>query len=133
MKIIDIEGVGETYAARLQAAGIQTTEDLLAAGGSRAHRRALAERTAITEKLLLEWINHADLMRIRGVGAEYADLLEETGVDTVIELSHRNPDNLALAMRTVNEQKEVVRRVPGVTEVEDWVAEAKTLGRTIEY
>jgi len=133
MKIVDVEGIGPAYADRLHAADIQTTDDLLAAGAKPAGRKALAERTGITEKQLLEWINHADLMRIKGVGSEYADLLEAAGVDTVIELSHRNPDNLASAMKGYNEHKELVRRVPGLAEVEGWVTEAKTLGRTIEY
>ena len=133
MKIVDIEGIGPAYAERLHAADIQTTDDLLAAGRTAADREKLAQRTGITPKLLLEWINHADLMRIKGVGSEYADLLEEAGVDTVIELSHRNPENLATTMRSLNEEKEIVRRVPGLPEVEDWVTEAKTLGRTIEY
>jgi predicted flap endonuclease-1-like 5' DNA nuclease len=96
-------------------------------------RQQLEEKTGIGHKLILEWVNLADLMRVKGVGAEYADLLEEAGVDTVKELCHRNPDNLHAALLKVNEQKRLVRQVPGRNQVTDWVAQAKALPPKVTY
>ncbi len=132
-KIVDIEGIGPAYAAKLQAAGITTTEVLLKAGATPKSRKELAEKAGISGDLILEWVNHADLYRIKGVGSEYSDLLEEAGVDTVVELAHRNAQNLLEKMTEANIQKNLVRRLPTVGMVEKWIAQAKALPRAVEY
>ena len=132
-KLDYVEGIGPVYQEKLTAAGIATIEGLLEAGKSKKGRQALAERADISEKLILEWVNHADLMRIKGVGSEYADLLEEAGVDTVPELAMRRADNLTKKMEEVNAEKKLVRRVPALKMVEKWVAQAKELPRIVEY
>jgi len=128
-----IEGIGPTYAQQLTNAGIRTPNDLLEAGSTKKKREDLAEQTGITEKLILEWVNLADLFRIKGVGEEYSDLLEEAGVDTVVELSRRNPENLHAKICEVNEAKNLVRRPPSLNQVIDWIEQAKKLPRKIEY
>lgn len=133
MKIVDVEGIGPVFAEKLHGANIQTTEDLLAAGRTPGGRSRLSDDTGISTTMLLEWINHADLMQIKGVGSEFADLLEDAGVDTVAELARRNAANLTAAMKDFNAGKEAVRRTPSVETVADWVEQAKALGRTIEY
>jgi predicted flap endonuclease-1-like 5' DNA nuclease len=134
MKVVEIEGVGEVYAAKLSAAGVQTTEDLLERGGTRKGRQDLAAGTGLSDKQILEWVNRADLFRIKGVGSEYSDLLELAGVDTVVELAQRNPTNLTAAMaRALEDHPNVVRRLPAESMVIDWVAQAKKLPRKVEY
>lgn len=132
-KIIDIEGIGPKFAATLQAAGIKTTGALLKAGANPAGRKALAETTKIDAGKILEWVNRADLMRIKGVGEEYSDLLEASGVDTVKELGTRRADNLHAKMLEVNTAKKLVRRPPTLANVQAWVAEAKTLKAGVTY
>ena len=132
-RIIDIEGIGPTYAEKLHSLKIRTTADLLTAGATPIMRRELAEKTGISPKLILEWVNLSDLFRIKGVGEEYSDLLEEAGVDTVVELGKRVPEHLHAKMLEVNVEKKLVRRSPSLTMVENWVKEAKTLPRKIEY
>jgi len=131
--IADLEGVGEVYAQKLKAAGVVTTEALLEKGASPKGREALADAPGISSKLILEWVNHADLYRIKGVGSEYADLLEEAGVDTIPELAQRKPENLYTKMMEVNEAKKLVRRIPTQGQVSDWVAQAKALPRIVTY
>ena len=133
MDLVDIEGIGPTYAATLEGHGLTTAAHLLDQGATPAGRTALAEKSGISPKLLLEWVNHADLCRIKGVGSEYADLLEAAGVDTVPELAQRNAVNLHEALASTNEQKKLVRRVPSESEVGDWVDEAKALPRVVSY
>jgi len=133
MKIVSIEGIGPVYAEKLAGAGIKTVEALLDKGAGRKGREVLAEQTGITEKLILEWVNLADLMRIKGIGEEYSDLLEEAGVDTVKELKNRNPENLYKAMVDTNQEKKLVRRVPTLKEVQKWVAEAAQLEPRVTY
>lgn len=133
MKLLDIEGIGEVYAAKLEAVGIGTVGELLEVCALPKNRATVAERTGISEKLILEWANHADLMRIDGVGSEYADLLEEAGVDTVPELAHRSAANLYEKMKAVNESKALVRRLPSAKQVEGWIVEAKALPRILTY
>ena len=128
-----IEGIGPTYGEKLGAAGINTTADLLAKCGAKGGRAATAESTGISEKLILSWTNKADLMRINGVGEEYSDLLEASGVDTVKELKHRVPENLAAKMAEVNEEKNLTRRVPNADEITKWVEEAKTMEPMISH
>ena len=132
-RIVDVEGVGPHYAAKLNAIGVATTERLLKVAAHAQGRKDLAEQAAIPEKLILEWVNLADLMRIKGLGPEYADLLEEAGVDTVRELRTRRPEALHLAARETNLRKRLVRRLPSLREIERWVAEAKRLKPLLTY
>ncbi len=132
-KISEVEGIGPTFAAKLQEAGIGTVEGLLKAGGAAAGRKDLATRTGIDIKILLDWVNRADLARIKGVGSEYADLLETAGVDSVTELGTRKAENLHAKLTELNAAKSLVRRVPTLAEVEKWVAEAKTLEQAVTH
>ncbi|MCU0315403.1 MAG: DUF4332 domain-containing protein [Fimbriimonadaceae bacterium] len=131
--IKEIEGIGPAYGEKLEAAGIKTEEALLEAGSTPKGREDLAEKTGISAKLLMGWINRADLSRIKGIGSQYADLLEHAGVDTVPELAQRNAGNLHAKMSEVNEAKNLVNKLPTADQVEGWVAEAKTLERKIHY
>ncbi len=133
MKIRQIEGVGPAYAEKLAAAGITTTEALLKAAGHKAGRAALAAEIGIQEAMLLDWVNRADLMRVKGIGEEYSDLLEAVGVDTVKELAQRTSQNLHAALLQTNESKKLVRRVPSLKEVQDWVTYAKTLEAAVSH
>jgi len=132
-KLSEIEGIGEAYAAKLTEAGIKSLESLLTEGCEKKGRKDIAEKTGISEKLILNWVNRADLSRIKGVSTQYADLLEAAGVDTVPELAQRKPENLQLKMTEVNEEKNLVRKVPTETQVIDWVAQAKELPRVINH
>jgi predicted flap endonuclease-1-like 5' DNA nuclease len=132
-KLETIEGIGLVYAEKLRAAGIRTVEALLRAGATPEGRKELAERTGIGDEVILDWVNRADLMRVRGVGEEYSDLLEKAGVDTVVELAQRNPDNLHQKLLEVNAEKRLVRRPPTRGMVARWVEQAKVLPRVVSY
>ena len=132
-EIIRIEGIGEIYAEKLKTAGIATTEALLEQGSSREGRLKIAEDTGISATLVLRWVNHADLFRIKGVESQYAELLEAAGVDFVPELAQRVPANLAPRLAEVNDQKHLVRRIPTESQVAVWVDEAKTLPRMVHH
>jgi predicted flap endonuclease-1-like 5' DNA nuclease len=128
-----IEGIGHRYATKLRKAKVRTTEALLKAGATRKGRKDLAEAAGLTEDQLLEWVNRADLMRVRGVGEEYSDLLEAAGVDTVKELRRRNAANLLAAMVDVNTKRRLVRRLPTQSMVERWIAHAKELDPVVSH
>ncbi|MCU0427620.1 MAG: DUF4332 domain-containing protein [Candidatus Kapabacteria bacterium] len=129
--IIDIEGVGEGYAAKLKDAGVSSVEKLLELGATSKGRAALAEKTGISDKLILKWVNHADLFRINGIAGQYAELLEVAGVDSVPELAQRKAENLAAKMAEVNAAKNLTNAVPSATTVQKWVDEAKTLPKVV--
>jgi predicted flap endonuclease-1-like 5' DNA nuclease len=132
-KLAKIEGIGETYAQSLGEAGIVTIEALLEKAASPRGRQELAEQTGISGKLILRWVNEADLFRIKGVGEEYSELLEASGVDTVPELAQRNPANLHAKMVEINQEKKLVRQLPSQGQVQSWVEQAKALPRVITY
>lgn len=132
-KLTYIEGIGEQYAEKLREAGVRSTDDLLKKGASPQGRKELAAQTDLSAKQILEWVNHCDLFRIKGVGSEYADLLEAAGVDTVPELSKRNAHNLHRKILEINLEKKLVRRVPTSQEVSNWVEQADKLERVINY
>lgn len=131
--IEDIEGIGPAYAEKLGGADITNTEHLLDKCGSAAGRKTIEEATGITAKLLLKWANHADLMRIKGIGGEYAELLEASGVDTVKEFKHRNADNLAAKMDEVNAEKKLTRQVPNAGTLQGWIDQAKEMEPRITH
>jgi len=132
-KIVDVEGIGEVYAQKLAEAGIVTTQALLEKGATPKGRKQVAEKTTIGEALILKWVNRVDLSRIKGIGSEYADLLEAAGVDTVVELAKRVPANLTKKMAEINLEKKLVRKLPAESRVTDWVAQAKKLPRIVKY
>lgn len=129
----DIEGIGATYAEKLSQAGLATTDALLSAGATAKGRADLAAGTGVSEKLILRWVNMADLFRIKGVAEQYSDLLEAAGVDTVAELAQRKAENLQAKMVEVNEERKLVRRVPTLAEVSGWVEQANALPRVVSY
>ncbi len=132
-KLSEIEGIGDVYQAKLNEIGINSIEALLEKGSTRKGREEIIAASGISDKLILKWINRADLARIRGIGSEYADLLEAAGVDTVPELAQRNAANLHEKLLEVNEAKKLVRRPPTTSMVEDWINQAKNLPRAIHY
>lgn len=132
-KIIDVEGIGPKYAEKLIKAGVSTTGALLKAGSTPNGRKELAAKAGIGDALILEWVNHVDLYRIKGVGSEYSDLLEAAGVDTIPELAQRKASNLTEKMAAVNLEKKLVRKLPVEKQVADWIEQAKKLPRVITY
>ena len=120
-KIIDIEGIGDVYAQKLIAAGINKVSELLEKCAAPKGRKALAEETGISEKLILKWTNHADLFRINGVGPQFAELLEAAGVDTVKEFRHRVAENLQPKLEETNAAKNICNRVPAVSEIQKMI------------
>ncbi|TBW55453.1 DUF4332 domain-containing protein [Marinobacter halodurans] len=132
-KLSDIEGIGDTYASKLERVDIHTLADLLKACSDPKGRRTTAHQTGISEKLILGWVNRADLARINGISTQYADLLEYAGVDTVPELAQRKADSLRAKMVEVNDERKLVRQLPGLSQLEDWIQQAKTLPRIISH
>jgi len=128
-----VEGIGNQYASQLRRAGVRSTWSLLEKGATLKGRDEIARTAGISGKLILEWVNHVDLFRIKGVGEEYSDLLEEAGVDTVVELAQRNASNLYQTILVTNNKKKLVRRPPSKKMVNDWVTLAKKLPRKVYY
>ncbi len=131
--IIEVEGIGESYAAKLKDAGIKTTEELLAKCATKAGRKATAESTGINEKHLLTWVNHADLMRISGIGGQFSELLEAAGVDTVKELRNRNAANLAEAMKKHNDERKLTKGLLSESKVQGWIDQAKKMEPMVSH
>ena len=131
--IAAIEGIGPTFATKLRKSKVRTTEALLKKGGTRGDRKRLALASGLTEQQILEWVNRADLMRVKGIGEEYSDLLEAAGVDTVKELKVRRPGVLHAKLVEINTQKRLVRRLPTEAMVAAWVAAAAKLPAVVTY
>jgi predicted flap endonuclease-1-like 5' DNA nuclease len=131
--VIEVEGIGEAYAQKLKQAGIATTEALLRAGATPAGRQKIAQKTGISGKRILRWINHVDLFRVNGIQKQYAELLEAAGVDTIPELAQRDPSHLHPKLAEINQKKNLVGKLPGPDQVADWVSQAKKLPRVITY
>lgn len=132
-KLTTIEGIGEASATKLKTAGVGSVESLLKKGATPQGRKEISQTSGMDDGRVLKFVNHADLMRIKGIGGEYAELLEAAGVDTVVELSRRNAVNLHAKMKEVNAEKKLVRQVAAQSQVEDWIRQAKRLPRAVHY
>lgn len=128
-----IEGIGQVYGEKLLALDIKTTDQLLEKGATKKGRKKIADETGISEKLILTWVNHCDLFRIKGIGPQYAELLEAAGVDTVPELATRKPENLLAKLTEVNDEKKLVRAMPYLKQVNRWVEDAKALPKVVKH
>ncbi|MDA1343606.1 MAG: DUF4332 domain-containing protein [Proteobacteria bacterium] len=131
MKIL--KASGPQYAEKLKAAGINTVEKLLESGATAKGRDELATQTGISSKLILTWVNYADLFRIKGIAGWFSELLEAAGVDTVPELAQRNAENLQKALAQTNDEKHLAKTTPSLSQVIIWIAEAKTLPRVVQH
>lgn len=132
-KIIDILGIGPVYAEKLVAVGIETVPQLLEKGKTPQGRKELEETTGIRHDLILTWVNHADLFRVKGIGPQFSELLEAAGVDTVKELARRNAENLEKTMLEVNEKEHRTKRVPTAGELQKMIDQAKELPGVVTY
>ena len=132
-KLVQIEGIGEAYAEKIKRTGIRSTDALLKKGSTSQGRRELAEQSGIGEHLILEWVNRADLFRIKGIGEEYSDLLESAGVDSGVELAQRNAEKLLPRLQAVNQDRKLVRKMPGQGQVANWIDQAKKLPRRVAH
>lgn len=132
-KLTTIEGIGDVLAGRMKEAGVRSVNSLLQKGGTSAGRKQISEATGVDEGRVLKFVNHADLMRIKGVGGEYAELLEAAGVDSVPELAQRNAANLTQKMAQENQRRRLVRAVPSEKRVSDWVRQASKLPRAVHH
>ncbi len=132
-QIEDIEGIGPQFAEKLQAAGVKSVEKLLEVGATAKGRDELAAQTGISSKQILRWVNHADLFRIKGVAGQFSELLEAAGVDTVPELAQRNAENLQQALAKTNDEKNLAKTTPSLSQVSDWIAEAKNLPKIVHH
>jgi predicted flap endonuclease-1-like 5' DNA nuclease len=132
-KLLKIEGIGEAFEKKLNAAGLFSVQDLLEKGATPKGRKDIAAKTGINDTLILKWANRADLFRIKGIGEEYSDLLEAAGVDTIPELAQRKADNLYQKLVEINEAKKLVRKLPAQSQIKSWVDQAKKLPRLLTY
>jgi predicted flap endonuclease-1-like 5' DNA nuclease len=134
-RLIEIEGIGPAMTRKMDAAKIKTMRGLLKKGATPKGREEMAQQTGISEASILKWVNMADLFRINGVGKQYSELLEKAGVDTVKELRNRRADHLAASLVKANEAggRRLVRQLPGLKRVENWIAEAKKLPPAVFY
>ena len=133
MNVIDVEGIGPAYAEKLEAVGVKTTDQLLERGAKPKGRQELEDSTGIGHALILKWVNRVDLYRIKGVGSEFSDLLEIAGVDSPPELAHRNAANLTETLAEANAARSLVRRLPTLAEVTDWIEQSKALPKVVEH
>lgn len=131
--IQEVEGIGPSYGEKLEGAGITDTGVLLKICGGKSGRKEVAEKTGISETLILEWTNLADLMRVKGVGKQFAELLEASGVDTVKELRNRNAKNLAEKCAEINDVKKLCKSDPSESQCQDWIDQAKEMDPAVEY
>jgi predicted flap endonuclease-1-like 5' DNA nuclease len=132
-RLIEIESVGPVYASKLERAGVNSIESLLGTAGPASGRARLAEMLGVDDSLVLEWVNRADLMRVNGVGSEYADLLEHAGVDSCTELATRNAANLHARLLEVNAERKLVRQEPNLAMVTRWIEDAKNYPKVVTH
>jgi predicted flap endonuclease-1-like 5' DNA nuclease len=128
-----IEGIGPASSRKLKKAGVRSVQALLKAGATPKGRKEIAAETGFSPRTILEWVNRADLFRVKGVGEEYSDLLEQAGVDTVVELAKRDAAKLHSTLVAVNARKKLVRQLPSAKQVGAWIRHAKRLPRVVSY
>ena len=132
-KVEQIEGIGHAHAERLRALGIATAAQLLKACSDTAGRRRTAADSGIDERLVRKWVTRADLMRVKGIGAQYSELLGAAGVDTVKALRSRDAASLVARMAEVNGSNGLTRAVPAEKMVAGWIEQAKQLPPVLSY
>lgn len=132
-KITEIEGIGSVFAEKLAGAGVTTVEGLLETGASKAGRKKLAADSGIDEGKILDWVNMADLFRIKGIGSQFSELLKAAGVDTVKELKNRNAENLLAKLTEVQAATGKTKAVPALSQIAGYIEQAKELDQIVTH
>lgn len=127
-----IEGIGSLRGEMLRNAGIRTLDDLLRAGATRMKRQRLANEFGVSYSTMDKWVYRGDLLRIRGIGRQYSELLETAGIAPVTDLSRRSPSYLWQKLREINRRRKIVKRIPPLKTIETWVYRAKNLEPMVE-
>lgn len=130
-RIDEVAGVEVRASTKLRKVGVRTSKSLAETAGTRRGRTELSSKTGIPPRDLQTWVHHADLLRVKGVGAEYAELLVEAGVETIRDLRRRNPTALVAKIIGMNGAHRVVRRLPTESMVNGWIESAKQIEPTI--
>jgi predicted flap endonuclease-1-like 5' DNA nuclease len=130
-KLSIIEGIKGSYENRLKYAGLRSMQSLLEVARTQKGRRRLSKKTGIPLNLISKWTKQADLLRIKGVGVSYADLLEAAGIESVPELARRRPENVWAKIVEVNQDRRYVRKIPALRQVANWVRQAAELPRVV--
>ena len=128
-----IDCIGKISVQKLSWAGIETTDELLKRGATVRGRQIISGETGLSSKRILEWVDHVNLLRLKGIGEDYAILLNEAGVYSVIELAQSDPDTLSERIEHINREKNIVRRQPSLAVIKRWIKDAQQLPRLIEY
>ena len=132
-KLNQIEGIGLKYTLLLQEQAIEDQDQLLQRCGTRKQREQLAEQTGICVKLILKWTKQADLGRIKGIGFEFAELLEQSEIDSVTLLAQFEANQLSEHLKTANDKVRLVKHMPGTSQLNSWIEQAKTLAPAVFY
>lgn len=130
-KIGEIEGIGPVFREKLEKAGVLTTETLLEKGAAQAGRTALAASTEIEEKRIMTFVSRADFMRIKGVGRQFSELLQNVDIHTVDQLAAASADDVNAAMTKVNDVKKLTKVVPSVKQIQGFIDVAKGLDAVV--
>jgi len=90
--------------------------------------KELAKKADISEKLIDKWQEFADLIRLKGVGPEYSEALNEIGIDSVKEFAQRNAKNTLDSIKKLDEKKpDLLRKLPTLKDIEGWIKESKEI------
>jgi predicted flap endonuclease-1-like 5' DNA nuclease len=130
-KISEIKGLDPKVATKLQQAHIDTVDDLVKHAQTPHQRAELAQQLGVPPSQFTGWLNRANLMRLKGVGTEMANLLEDSGVDSVKELQHRKAEMLVTKLKETNDAKHITSHAPSQTQVQEWIEEARTLAAQV--
>ncbi|MDX1469263.1 MAG: DUF4332 domain-containing protein [Acidimicrobiia bacterium] len=131
-RVDQVAGIDHRQATKLRKLGIRTGKGLIEKAATRRGRTELSKATGISPKDLQLWVHHADLLRVKGVGPEYAELLVSAGVDTLRDLRRRNPTALVAKIIGMNGAERVVNRLPTESMVETWIDSAGNLTPSIK-
>jgi predicted flap endonuclease-1-like 5' DNA nuclease len=125
--IESIEGIGAGFGKRLRADGIDTTEKLLALCATDDGVAQVCKCVDLDEGTVRNWGTMADLMRIKGLGGQWAELMWRAGVKNVQDLAAQEVEPLRARFREVNEAENRVAELPGESRVTKFIEQAKIL------
>jgi hypothetical protein len=132
-KVENILGIGPVFAKKLTAAQIFTTRDLLRHCSTADGRKMVSDITGVNEDQILAWTHLADLMRISGIGPQYAGLLANAGAPSLKELRTQDAAGLTLRLAEMNLLKRLPVPAPDEKTVQEWIDSAHFMNPVISH
>ena len=116
------------YRMELPKVGINTLDDLLLKTKEKKEKDELALRLLVPKEILVQWVEKAQLVQLKGLGVKNLQILEKVGIHSISALVAEDPEKLSIKIGQALQGETPLRKA----KIRIWVREARKIVRSYE-